>query len=313
MTARLLAPLLAALAIATVSGCGTAGGRAADDDRLDVVASFYPLEYVVEQVGGDRVAVTGLTKPGGEPHDLELAPRQVARVAEADLVVYQSGFQPAVDAAVERQATDHALDVTPAARLDLDAAEEAHEGESADEHAEHEHEGADPHFWLDPLRFADVGDAVAKALTTRDPAGATAYREGATSFRAAMTTLDREYAAGLAKCRTTELVTSHAAFGYLAERYGLHQEGITGLDPEAEPDPATLARVAQHVRESGATTIYAEVLVSPAVAETLARETGAKLAVLDPVEGITSDSAGRDYPAVMRANLATLRTGQGCT
>ena len=125
--------------------------------------------------------------------------------------------------------------------------------------------------------------------------------------------LDREYAAGLARCRSTELVTSHAAFGYLAQRYGLHQEGITGLDPEAEPDPASLARVAAHVRESGATTVYAEVLVSRDVARTLARETGARMAVLDPIEGITDESEGEDYFAVMRANLATLRSGQECS
>jgi zinc transport system substrate-binding protein len=275
-----------------------------------VVAAFYPLQYAVQQIGGPQVAVVGLTKPGGEPHDVELTPRQVGRVATADLVVYEHGFQPAVDAAVSREARDHSLDVSAAARLEPLAAHgiDAHEGKDA--HSDH---GAlDPHFWLDPHRYAGVGDAIGHALATRDPAHAAAYEERAARFRASLGGLDADFTAGLAHCTNHELVTSHAAFGYLAERYGLHQEGISGLDPEAEPDPATLARVVDHIRRTGATTVYAETLVSHEVAATLARETGARLAVLDPLEGITDESAGPDYFSVMRANLSTLRTGQGC-
>jgi zinc transport system substrate-binding protein len=308
MTRRLLLAITA-LAVATLTGCGTGQADAGAPDRLQVVTAFYPLQYAARQIGAGHVQVTSLTKPGGEPHDLELTPRQVGRVATADLVVYERGFQPAVDAAVDHEARHTALDVSPAARLEVHSGVE-HEGESASEHGAHA--ALDPHFWLDPLRYADVGDAIADALAAKDPANAAAYREGATRFRATMVGLDREYTAGLADCAQHELVTSHAAFGYLAERYGLHQEGITGLDPEAEPDPATLARIVAHIRATGATTVYAETLVSPEVAKTLARETGARVAVLDPIEGITTESAGPDYPSVMRANLSTLRTGQGC-
>ena len=107
-------------------------------------------------------------------------------------------------------------------------------------------------------------------------------------------------------------MTSHAAFGYLADAYDLHQEGITGLSPEAEPSPAALARIARFVEDEGVRTIYAETLVSRD-ADTLARETGARVAVLDPIEGLTDESAGDDYFEVMRANLSTLRAGQECT
>jgi zinc transport system substrate-binding protein len=294
---RLLGLLLAALAI--LGGCGLASSWGATHGRLRVVAAFYPLEYAVRQIGGPHVEIAGLTKPGGEPHDVELTPRQVGRVATADLVVYEAGFQPAVDAAVRAEAPQTAFDISPAARLDLGAVG----AESA---------GRDPHFWLDPLRYADVGDALAERLAHLDPAHRVAYESNARAFRATMTTLDTQFRTGLAHCANLELVTSHAAFGYLGRRYGLHQDSITGLDPEAEPDPGTLARISAHVRATGASTVYAETLVSPAVAETVARETGARLAVLDPIEGITGVSAGRDYPAVMRANLATLRTGQDC-
>ncbi len=313
MSIRWVAVLVTTLAVGATSACGTAASNAGGD-RLTVAAAFYPLEYVVTQVGGDHVAVEGLTKPGAEPHDLELTPKQVASVARADVVVYEKHFQPAVDAAVAAQAPKTGFDVSPAARLDLVATADGH-----DTAAQTEQQGTaaaglpDPHFWLDPLRFADVGDAVARELAAKDPANTAAYQAGAARFRATMTTLDAQFRAGLATCTVRELVTSHAAFGYLAETYGFHQESITGLSPDAEPNPAALAQLTHHVEQSGATTVYSETLVSTAVAETLARETGARLAVLDPIEGITTASAGTDYPSVMRANLQTLRTGQECS
>jgi zinc transport system substrate-binding protein len=318
MTLRSLGLVAGLLSIAMVSACGATGERGANGDRLSVVASFYPLEYAVAQIGGDHVAITGLTKPGAEPHDLELSPRQVATVARADLVVYEKHFQPAVDAAVDGQAPDTGFDVSPAARLDLVAVEDGHDhgGETQEEHSDHADDGTssrDPHFWLDPMRYADVGDAIATELAARDKANAAAYQANAKAFRASMTTLDAEFRSGLKSCTSHELVTSHAAFGYLSESYGFHQESITGLTPDAEPSPAAMAELTRHIRETGANTVYAETLVSEDVAKTLARETGARLAVLDPIEGITSASAGRDYPTVMRANLEVLRAGQECS
>ncbi len=313
MKSRLLGLTATALALSLVSACGATGGSGAGDGKVTVAAGFYPLEYAVSQVGGDHVSVQALTKPGAEPHDLELNPRQVGAVALADLVVYEKGFQPAVDAAVEREANDTAFDVSAAARLDLAAIPEDHTGESEQQHSQHEAAATDPHFWLDPLRYADVGDAIATELGRRDPANTAAYTANAKAFRARLTTLDEEFRTGLKSCRVTDLVTSHAAFGYLAEAYGLTQESITGLTPDSEPSPSALADLVRHIRETGATTVYAETLVSEDVARTLARETGARLAVLDPIEGITTESAGQDYFSVMRANLATLEAGQECS
>jgi len=307
----------------SAEGPGPSGGGGA----LNVVASFYPLQYAVEQVGGDAVVVTNLTKPGAEPHDLELNPQNVAAVADADLVVYLGGFQPAVDDAVGSEAGDRAFDVAPAARLDLTGVEDGHEhaeesgeehaGEESagEEHGDEEHEGeevTDPHFWLDPTRLADVGDAVAEKLAAVDPEQADAFTANAAAFRRELEALDAELEAGLSSCTSTDIVTSHQAFGYLAQRYGMTQVGITGLSPEAEPDAATIAEVADYVTEHKVATIYYETLVSPAVAETVAGETGAKTAVLDPIEGISDASAAQDYVGVMRANLAALKAGQPC-
>lgn len=308
--ARPLSALAVAGLLSALSACG-AGGVSSSDGRLSVVASFYPLQYAAEQVGGDLVRVSSLTKPGVEPHDLELTPRDVLSVIKADVVVYEKGLQPAVDDAITQAARGTALDVSTAAHLDLYSTKTRHTDESTAERAAHS--SADPHFWLDPVRYAAVGEAIAAHLERLDPAHTSDYRTRAAGLASRLHTLDAEFAKGLAHCTNRTIVTSHAAFGYLAKRYGFVQEAIAGVSPDSEPTASTMRDLARQVRKSGASTVYAETLVSPVIAETVAREAGAKVAILDPVEGITDASAGRDYFEVMRANLATLRAGQGCS
>jgi len=290
---RLVAGAAAALLLA---GCGTAGAR--DDGRLQVVAGFYPLEWATARVGGDLVEVTSLTPPGAEPHDLELAPRDVGAIADADLLVHLEGFQPAIDAAAANEAADSAWDAGSAADLIPTAADD---------------EALDPHFWLDPTRLAAVADALADRLAELDPDNAATYEENATDLRADLEALDGEIDETLADCRVNTLVTSHEAFGYLGERYGLEVVGISGISPSQEPDPAALARIADLVEQRGVTTVYTETLVDPAVAATVADEAGVATAVLDPLEGLSDASAGDDYLDVMRANADTLREGQSCS
>lgn len=306
---RLVARLVALLAsIVLASGCGAADdSTAADSGRLVVVAAFYPLEFAAERVGGAFVEVSGLTRPGVEPHDLELSPADVARVADADLVVHLAGFQPAVDEATAQADPERVVDVGPSADLSMTFTPV----EAGVEHDD-EADTLDPHFWLDPVRLGDVATALADRFATADPGHAAEFRSNAAALVADLEALDADFSSGLASCEHRELVTSHNAFGYLAERYGLEQVGITGLTPEAEPGPEDLASITDFVRTNDVTTIYFETLVSPAVARAVADEAGATTAVLDPVEGLTDDSAGADYLAVMRSNLETLRSGQGC-
>lgn len=295
----MLRRVLPALVLGTLALTGCAAPTRSADSRVHVVAAFYPLAYAAQQVGGDRVTVETLTKPGGEPHDLELLPRQILDIQDAALVVHLSHFQPAVDAAVAAHAAERSLDVAEAA--DLLTLTEGHD-----------HGAVDPHFWLDPTRLAAVGEAIADRLAQADPAGAAAYRANAAAFTAQLTTLDAEVETGLATCTNRDLVTGHSAFGYFAERYGFTQEPISGLSPDLEPRASDLAHVVEFVREHDVRTIYAETIASPLITQALARETGARVAVLDTVEGISDESAAADYPGVMRANLATLRLGQDC-
>jgi zinc transport system substrate-binding protein len=307
MMRRLLATTATALLAMAGAGCGAKASGFAADGRLDVVTAFYPLQFLSERVGADAVTVSQLTKPGAEPHDVELNPRQVAGISDAGLVVYLQGFQPAVDEAVEQEAADRALDVGATVPL-LAAAEDDHEHVPGE--PEHPEGATDPHVWLDPVRFATIADKLAERLGQADPARAAGYTERARTLHGELAALDTEYATALRTCARRELVTSHTAFRYLADRYRLTEVGITGISPESEPSPQRLAHVAEEARATGTTTIFFETLVSPKVADTIAREVGARTAVLDPLEGLTEP--GTDYFSLMRSNLTALTTALGC-
>jgi zinc transport system substrate-binding protein len=291
---------LAALVAISLAGCGKDKGSTPDTDKkVNVVAGFYPLAFVAERVGGAHVSVANLVQPGAEPHDLELKPSQIGQIAGADLVIYLKSLQPELDKAVEENNKAKGLDVTMVSPLEPGAGAE-------------EEGGLDPHIWLDPLRFAAVVDAIGARLAQVDAANAADYANGAKALHAELTTLDSDYSAGLKNCQRHEIITSHAAFGYLAKRYGLQQIPIVGLSPEEEPTPQHIAEVAQKAKELHATTIFFETLVSPKISETVAREVGAKTAVLDPIEGLEPGSTG-DYLSVMRNNLTALREALGCS
>ena len=283
MKTRIVLTLTLAAALAGCGGDSTAQSRT-------VVASFYPLAFAAQQIADVGTEVRNLTPPGVEPHDLELSGSDVRTIADADLVLYLGeGFQPSLEDAIESTSA-HAVDL-------LDAVTTRAGGE--------DEQGVDPHVWLDPVRYAAIATRIGKELD-RSPE--------AERFAAKLRALDRELRQGLSSCERHEIVTSHAAFGYLAERYGLQQVAITGITPEAEPTPRDLEKVVRQVRAAGATTVFFETLVSPRLAETVAREVGAKTAVLDPLEGLTDEEAagGEDYFSVMRENLAALRKALGC-
>lgn len=275
--------------VLTSAGCRGAVGRESD---ADVVAAFYPLAFAASSVAPAGTTVANLTPAGAEPHDLELTPGQVAALRRARLVVFLGrGFQPAVQEAVASRAGP-SLDVLAGQRL---------------QHAPGVPGTArDPHIWLDPIRYAAVARAVAAALGDR---------RSADPFVARLRALDAAFARGLATCARRDLVTTHAAFGYLAGRYGLHQVPLAGLSPESEPGPRTLARLIDEVRATGATTVFFEPLLSHELARTVAREAHVTAASLDPLEGLTpsQERRGSDYFSVMAENLAALRKGLGCT
>lgn len=288
------------LTLSLVLGAAACGGGSAPDSRVQVLAAAYPFAWAAEQVAGADAKVTNLVEGGGEPHDVELTPRQVQATRSAALVVYLKGFQPAVDKA--------ALDIEQSAQLDLSEVSNPQpatsdlDGEKAS--------GDDPHVWLDPVRMSAIVMEIARRLSQADPERAGEYLARGEKTASKLAELDQLFTQRLRSCQRRELVTAHTAFAYLADRYQLEQVGVAGLDPEAGPNPGRLAKVARYARDKGVTTIYFESLVDPKLAQTVADEVGANTAVLDPVEGVQN---GDDYLSVMRRNSEALAAGLGCS
>ncbi|MES9507121.1 metal ABC transporter substrate-binding protein [Streptomyces sp. NPDC000609] len=300
----------AVLGLTALTACSSSD--AADrknGDKLDVVASFYPMQFLAEQIGGKHVSVTTLTKPGVEPHDLELSPRQIGGLTDADFILYLKGIQPAVDDAIGQSGAKHVVDAAK-----LTALEDHGTETGADEHGHEHHDGeagADPHIWLDPVKYAEVAKGVGKALEKSDPDHAADYRKNTDALVTKLDGLNTAYENGLKNTATKTFITTHSAFGYLAERYGLTQEGIAGVDPEAEPSPARLSEIHTIAEKNKVTTVFFETLASDRTAKTVAKDTGLRTGVLDPLEGITDKSKGTDYIEVMRSNLAALEKALG--
>ena len=281
-----------ALAAGAVTGCTPAEGSG----QPEVVASFYPLQYVAERVVGDHAEVTNLTEPGVEPHDVELSPRQTAKVSSASVVFHEKGLQPAVDQVISNDRPDHVVDAADA--VDLQKGED---------------EGLDPHFWLDPTLLGRAAAAFTDTMAKADPDHAADFRANNTRLQADLEKLDRDFRTGLAECATRKVVVSHDAFGYLGERYDLDVHAIAGLSPDAEPSARRLGELADLIRDDDITTVFTERLASPKLADTLASDLGIATAVLDPIEGLADEDGDGDYLGLMRENLAALQKAGGCS
>jgi len=279
--AILVAPLL-------LAGCGD-DATAGSGPRI--VASFYPLQYVAERVAGDRARVVNLTKPGQEPHDAELSIRQTAELGGASVVFYEKGLASVVDEAVASADPEHVVDA--AAYADLN--------------------GDDPHFWLDPVRLSAVAEAFEKELAKAEPDHADAFAANLEALLQDLGQLDKDLHDGLASCARTTVVVSHDAFEYLGARYGLHMVSINGLSPEAEPSPAHIRELHDLIERDGITTVFNEELASAEMADALADDLGLQTAVLDPIEGLSEETADEDYLSLMRKNLAELRKANDCS
>ncbi|MFE6028255.1 metal ABC transporter substrate-binding protein [Streptomyces niveus] len=316
---------LGLVALSALSGCSPsdaaddAGGAGKSGGKLAVVTSFYPMQYLAEEIGGSHVDVSTLTKPGVEPHDLELGTRQAAQLGEADYILYLKGIQPAVDEAVTAAGVKNTVDAASLTTLEKHGAEVGHDHgdeHAGEEHAEedHAHEGeagTDPHIWLDPVKYAEVAKGVGASLEKADPDNAAAYRKNTTTVVERLTALDSAFEQGLADTSTKTFITTHSAFGYLAERYGLTQESIAGISPESEPSPARIKELRTIAAKDKVGTVFFETLVSDRTAKTVAADSGLKTDVLDPIEGITDRSKGADYVEVMESNLAALEKALG--
>ena len=297
----LLVPSLCALLL-PLAACGEEAEGASGG--VSVVASVYPLEYVAQRLAGDTVEVVDLVRPGQEPHDAELSVEQTAAVADADLVLRVEGLAPALDEAVAQAGGDgdvEALSVLEDRAPALGGARPVRVLEG------------DPHFWLDPRALAAYAEEVEERLVALDPEHAEDYRQNAAALHSDLVRLDGQMSVGLDDCERRTVVVSHEAYDYLGYRYDLQFASLVGLSPQDEPSPATLAGLQDLVEAEGVTTVFYEPLGGPAVVETLADDLGLEVAALDPLEGLTDETADEDYLSIMRTNLDALVRAGGCT
>ncbi|MGD6745609.1 metal ABC transporter substrate-binding protein [Streptomyces sp. BH106] len=310
---RRLIPVAAvtALGLGALTACGSS---AAEDKgsggKLSVVASFYPMQYLAQEIGGDHVDVTNLTEPGQEPHDLEVSAKQRAQLEESDVAVYLKGLQPSVDEAIDQSGIKTKVDAGTLTSLEKHGNEVDGHDHGHGEHT-HDADAADPHIWLDPVKYAEVAEGVGKALQKADPDHAAEYKKNTKALVGDLDELNTKFEKGLKDTKSSTFITTHAAFGYLAERYGLTEEAINGLDPESEPSAARVKELQKTAKADGVSTVFYETLVSDKTARTLAGDAKLKTDVLDPIEGITDKSKGDDYISVMESNLAALQKALG--
>ncbi len=269
--------------------------KSAPSDALQVTASFYPLAHFAQQVGGDLVSVQNMTPTGSEPHDFDPSPRDVATLYQSKVFIYNGG-------GLEPWASRVLPDLEKTGEVIVNATQ----GMQLLAH--------DPHVWLSPRLAQQQVRAIEQALATTDASHAAMYAKNSDAYIAELEQLDAEFKTGISQCERREIVTSHAAFAYLAQDYGLTIVPIAGLSPDEEPSPARLAEISNFVREHGVTHIFFETLVSPALSQTIAHETGAHILVFNPLEGLTEEdiAQGKSYISVQRENLAAIRTALDC-
>ena len=302
--------LIAGLLVLPLASCTATGETEAADGRLRVVTSFYVLYDLTQKIGGEQVVVTNLVPPGTEPHDWEPGTADLQLLENADLLIFNgAGMEHWLDKVLDALSNKDLLLVETTEDMDLLRADHAHDETEAEEtHKDNDPEPVDPHVWLDPQNALYQLERIRTALAVADPDHADDYNRAYDQYSDELAALDREFRQGLAGLPRRDIIVAHEAFGYLTHAYGLNQVGIEGLLSESEPDPARMAEIVDFARQYDVQVIFFETLASSKVAETIAREIGARTAVLNPLEGLTEEQleAGEDYFSVMRQNLAAL-------
>lgn len=285
--------------------------------QVQVVASLPPYASLAALVAGDLAEVRSLLPAGASPHAFDPRPRDLRRVAGADLVLINGGLDAWLLELVEAGGAtgrtlvvlDH-LELEPIAGDDHDAHGDEEHGDEAHEDEAHPDEaaaGVNPHVWLDPILMRQVVERIGRELAEIDPANAERYRANAAAAAARLSELDAELRALLEGAVGRPFVPFHDAWPYFARRYGL--ELVVELEPfpGREPGPRYLAEALDAIRASGAPAIFAERQLGDRAARVLAAEAGVAVVVLDPL----GESGPEGYEAMLRYNAEAIAAALG--
>ncbi len=273
------------------------------NNRIKVSASFYPLYFFSSEIGGEKAQTRNITPAGAEPHDYDPSTQDIAQIEDGNMLVLNGGVEAWGDKIKDNlKGTKVKIVIAGEGLLNKELEEE---GEKMQ----------DPHIWLNPQLAKKEAEKITQGYIALDPANTTYYKANESKLFAKLDELDSKYRQGLSSCLTKDIITSHAAFAYLAEQYGLRQVPISGISPDEEPSAQQLAEVAKFAKQNNVKYIFFESLVSPKLSETIAYEVGAKTMVLDPIEGISDDELkqGKNYFTVMEDNLKNLQIALQCS
>jgi zinc transport system substrate-binding protein len=271
--------------------------------KLQVSASFYPMYYFAKEIGGDKADVYDITPAGGEPHDYEPTTGDIARIETGSLLILNGGGLESWGDKIKTDLEGKPTNIVTAT-----------DGLKLQQSAENGNSTADPHVWLDPQLAKKEVDVIAGGFEVKDAVNAGYYRNNAAVLESKLNTLNNNFRQGLADCKQKVIITSHAAFGYIAAEYGLKQLAISGLSPDMEPSPTKMAEISDFAKTNHIKYIFFESLVSPKLAETIAAEAGAKTIVFNPLEGLSNAelAGGKDYFSIQKQNLENLRIALEC-
>ncbi|WP_017788146.1 zinc ABC transporter substrate-binding protein ZnuA [Aeromonas dhakensis] len=259
---------------------------------LEVLTTIKPLGFIAAAIT-DGVSEPKVMLPtGASPHDFSLRPSDIRSINEADLVVWVG---PELEGFMAKPLAKHphVLTLTRVEGMPLfdyskqagheEHADEAHEGHDHDGHEGHHHEGVDPHIWLGPTQALVIANALSETLSAQDPANAERYRANLLAFKAKVEAKDKVIAEQMKAVNQKGYFVFHEAYGYWERHYGMSSKGHFTVSPERRPGAKTLVEIRKALEEKKASCIYAEPQFSPAVIESVARNTGAKVLLLDEV------------------------------
>ena len=307
----LITLLVLCFSILVLSGCTPSGEKTTvtTADKMVVATTFYPLYDLTQKIAGPDAEVYTLVPMNTEPHDFEPTPKEIARVHKASLyVALGASFAEFEEELIETLPSSVSV-VIASKNVPLLIAEE--EDNFEQEEKEEEHGLYDPHIWLSPKNAQIMAKNIKDVLVQKDPIRAATYEKNADDLLFNLAILDEEFRQQLSECRRDVILVNHNAFSYLAEEYGFRTVSVSGLEPEVEPSPGQIKALIDAANEHGIRYLFAEELVDSRVANTIAREVGAQVLVLSPVEGITDDD--QDYFSLMRQNLNNLKRALECS
>lgn len=284
------------------------------NDQISIYTTVYPLQYFAERIGGDAVNVQSIYPPGADEHTFDPTQKDMMALADADLFFYIGlGLEGFVENAEKTLKNEHVKMIATADLITEDMLEEGHSHDEEDYeeegHEDHHHGDVDPHVWISPVLSDVLALSVKEALIEAAPEQKAVFEKNFEALRDDLIKLDREFMEMAETAPTKTFYVSHAAFGYIADTYGLEQIAIAGLNSQSEPSQKQLAALVKEAKEQNVKYILFEQNITSKLTDVIRKEIGAESLLLHNLGVLTQDDIQNkeDYLSLMQRNIKTLK------